>query len=174
MVTSPNIIYNTPDWVTQALLDNEKFEGNCWEPACGNGAISSVLEKNNLYTVSSDIQGNYGFRHDFLNSKYDWPGYSIDNIITNPPFSLAQDFIEEALIEAESKVAMLLRLAFLESSIRKEFFERTPLKKVLVSSKRITMYPTNYGGEMKNGGTMAMGWFIWDHAYTDKPQLGWF
>jgi len=38
--------YPTPKEATQALLDREEFEGNIWEPACGEGHMSKVLIRN--------------------------------------------------------------------------------------------------------------------------------
>jgi hypothetical protein len=34
--------FPTPAWATHALIDNEKFTGDIWECACGNGAMSAV------------------------------------------------------------------------------------------------------------------------------------
>jgi hypothetical protein len=74
--------YATPDWAIDALLDREKFDGEIWEPACGDGAILKLLPE---HAIGKDIQ------HNFLNEtdKY-------DNIITNPPFSIAYEFIKKA------------------------------------------------------------------------------
>jgi hypothetical protein len=37
--------FRTPEWATHALIDNETFVGEIWEPACGDGAIARVLEQ---------------------------------------------------------------------------------------------------------------------------------
>jgi hypothetical protein len=37
------------------LIDNEKFKGDIWESACGNGAMSDVLEQTGRGVISSDL-----------------------------------------------------------------------------------------------------------------------
>jgi hypothetical protein len=161
--------YATPPLATQKLLKVEQFEGDIWEPACGMGHISTVLEDAGYCVLSTDLvdRGHGIGGIDFLLSSRD----EHPNIITNPPFKLAQQFAERALEVTTQKVALLCRLQFLESLERKPFFESTPLKNVWVFSKRLTMVK---GGEIKNqGGLIPFAWFVWEHGYTGKPTLGW-
>jgi hypothetical protein len=78
--------YPTPAWATYALIDNEKFSGDIWEPACGDGAMSKVLAEIGRPIDSSDLYdrgfGEIGI--DYLTSKR-----QATNIITNPPFNSA-------------------------------------------------------------------------------------
>lgn len=76
--------YPTPPEATRALLSVESFEGDIWEPACGDGAISKVFEAAGYQVVSTDlIDRGYGVGgHNFLKS--DKP--LAKNIITNPPY----------------------------------------------------------------------------------------
>lgn len=76
--------YPTPPEATRALLSVESFEGSIWEPACGDGAISKVLEAAGYQVISTDlIDRGYGAGgHNFLKS--DRP--LAKNIITNPPY----------------------------------------------------------------------------------------
>ena len=71
----------TPAWATHALIDNERFSGDIWECACGDGAMSRVLENAARTVVSSDLYDRgYGeIGHDFLKSQR-----KADNIVTNP------------------------------------------------------------------------------------------
>lgn len=160
--------YPTPPEATQALLDAEKFDGVIWEPACGEGHISKVLEENGYEVKSTDL--NYrGFGEgdtDFLKSMDE-----VDNVITNPPYVLAQEFVEHALVCSKKKVAMLCKLQFLEGAKRKKMFEKTPLARVYVFSKRLTM--TRNGEKMKNSGMIAFAWLVWDHAHTGEPVIRW-
>ena len=82
--------YPTPIAATQALLDREKFDGQIYECACGDGAMSEVLIKNGYDVYSSDlINRGYGKTGiDFLKTEKPF-----DNIITNPPFKLGPDFV---------------------------------------------------------------------------------
>ena len=155
--------YPTPAWATEALLAYESFEGEVWECACGNGAMSEVLVNSGLSVYSSDLYDRgYGIPDvNFLTSK-DW---KLDNIITNPPFSLAADFILRALQLANKKVAIFSRLALLESAGRyRSIFKNNPPARVLVFSERVTLYPS---GVVTGGtSTIAYCWLIWDK--TDK------
>lgn len=163
--------YPTPPRATHALLSVENFEGGIWEPACGDGAISKVLEAAGHEVYSTDlIDRGYGVAGvDFL---LDYQT-TADNIITNPPFKHAEEFVTHALRRSRRKVAMLCRLAWLEGKARKLMFESTPLARVWVFSGRIPMLR---GGEemLKGGGGMiAFAWYVWDRQHTGKPEIGW-
>lgn len=160
--------YPTPIPATIALLDVESFVGQVWECACGAGAISKVLLERNYDVISTDlIDRGYGVApHDFMTSDL-----TSDNIITNPPFSLAQPFIERALSKTTGKVAMLGKLALLEGAKRKIMFESTPLARVHVFSKRVTF--SRDGLERNNNSMIAFAWFVWDHAHKGPPTINW-
>lgn len=161
--------YPTPAEAVHALLDREEFAGSIWEPACGDGAICRVLaERGYTDLVATDlVDRGYGeFDHDFFTSPY-----RADNIVTNPPYTLAQEFIEKSLARTTGKVAMLCKLQFLEGAKRKKMFESTPLKSVYVFSKRLTM--TRNGEKMKNSGMIAFCWLVWEHGHEGGPTLGW-
>src|SRR6202023_1186785 len=143
--------FPTPPWATFALIDNEKFSGDIWECACGDGAMSRVLEQTGRPTYSSDLYergyGDHG--RDFLT-----PHRSADNIITNPPYNCAEGFVASGVESAKRKFALLLRLAFLEGANRANtIFTRTPPSRVWVFSERITFYPK--GVDPKGSGTTA-------------------
>lgn len=165
--------YETPEEATIALLEREQFKGSVWEPACGKGAISQVLKSRGYWDILSTdlIDRGYGQQLDFL-TEFKWQ--KRNNIITNPPFNLAKAFVLRALEATNGKVAMFLRLAFLESQSRKEMFENTPLARVYVFSKRLTLYPRDMPKEERGGsGSIAFAWFVWDHAYHGEPVLRW-
>jgi hypothetical protein len=47
--------FPTPRWATFALIENEKFDGEIWESACGDGAMSRVLKETGQSVRSSDL-----------------------------------------------------------------------------------------------------------------------
>lgn len=96
---------------------------------------------------------------------------TVDHIITNPPYKLAQPFVEHALSCATGKVAMLLKLNFLEGQARHKFFKRTPLKAVYVFSRRISFDKGDEPG--KGNGLLAYAWYVWEHGYTGRPWIEW-
>ena len=104
--------YPTPAWATYALIENERFSGDIWECACGDGAMSAVLSEMGNPVESSDRydRGFGEIGHDFLTTRR-----RRANIVTNPPFHSAEGFVASALDAAEHKFALLLRLAFLKA-----------------------------------------------------------
>lgn len=164
--------YPTPAWATHALIDNEEFRGSIWEPACGNGAMSEVLKLTGNSVLSTDLH-DYGWGCTDVDFLGDLSFVPSDNIVTNPPFNLAEEFVRKALELANRKVAMLLRLAFLEGQDRaKGLFTTAPPTRVWVFSERITFYPS--GIQTAGSGTMAYAWFVWDLKYpTGKTELNW-
>ena len=163
--------YPTPPCAVKALLAREKFDGPIWEPACGDGAISKVLESAGYTVISTDLVARgYGeARVDFLMEHK----ALAPNIITNPPFKYCLPFARRALDLADSKVALLCRLAWLEGVERREFFESTPLARVLIFSRRLDIRRNGWVPNKGNRGMIAFAWFVWDHSYVGKPTLGW-
>jgi hypothetical protein len=162
--------FPTPAWATHALIENEAFKGDIWESACGNGAMSGVLENIGNRVISSDLfDRGYGEAdHDFLESWRRAP-----NIVTNPPFNAAEGFVRSGLERAGKKFALLLRLAFLEGANRQRtIFTDAPPARVWVFSERITFYPA--GAVQKGTGTTAYAWFVWDKDALGGTELKWF
>jgi|TARA_Y100001938_G_scaffold133298_1_gene192484 hypothetical protein len=161
--------YPTPKAATQSLLDRQKFEGDIWECACGNGSMSEVIKANGYNVYSSDlIDRGYGeVGIDFLQSNK-----KFDNIVTNPPFNLATEFTELALKLANKKVCMLNKLSYLEGIKRRELiFDKNKLEKVLVFSRRVPFKKEST--QTKAAGLMAFAWFVYDVNYNGKPTIDW-
>ena len=94
------------------------------------------------------------------------------DIITNPPYKYATEFVEKALELTNRKVAMFLKIQFLESQKRYErLFMNNPPKKVLPFVKRIDCW-RNDDRSLK-GSTVLYAWFIWDKEYTGKTMIEW-
>ena len=98
------------------------YGGVILEPSCGEGHISEVLKAHGYDVVSRDlIDRGYGEVADFLSiDNLKWDG----DIVTNPPYRYALDFVEKALqiIPEGRKVAMFLKLTFLEGKGRRHLF----------------------------------------------------
>jgi hypothetical protein len=164
-----NDFYPTPEIGTDGLLDREPLSEWVWEPACGDGAMSRVIERRGYHVFSSDIQPRgYGMYADFLAcGKLEAP-----TIVTNPPFTIAMQFAQHSLDLGATKVCLLCKLAFLEGQDRARWLEQSPLKKVWVFKKRLTLYRD--GVKLKNGGMIAFAWFIWQRGWeNESPTLGW-
>jgi len=169
--------FPTPPWATRALLeyvicDARIPEMTCLEPACGRGYMSQPLSERFCRVDSADfIDYGYGEVRDFLT--YPYLAESHDWVITNPPFKLAQEFIQRALFVAKYGVAILARTVFLESVGRydqlfkdnrptyfAQFAERVPMVKGRVDRKASTA--TGYA------------WFVWiKEDKSKKSELIW-
>lgn len=172
--------YATPFDATRDILNKEKLEGSILEPCAGQGHIVAILKD---YYPEADIvatdlidrpnEFNIECGIDFLQHNY---GRKFDNIITNPPFSIAKEFCERAIMMANKRVFMFLKINFLEGVSRKEFFENSPLHYIYVFSRRVS--PLKNGSDKNEAGkdwhsTMCFAWFIWDIGYEGEPIVRW-
>ena len=159
------------DFLDALDRDGVTLADNIWECACGEGHISKVLEAEGYKVRSTDIvdrgYGKGGI--DFLNGVYEWDG----DIITNPPYKYAKEFVEQALrtVKKGAKVAMFLKLTFMESKSRKELFTNYPFKTLYVSSSRLQCAKN---GKFDSKGTaIAYGWYVWEKGYEGTPSIRW-
>jgi len=162
--------YVEPRWCVDLLLDHEPFDGLTWDPACGGGVIPEALWERNLQVECSDVvdRGCVGhFDHDFLAVV---PPFVPDNILTNPPYRHATEFILRARCIARRKVAVITRLDFLASQRRKPLFDGAA--RVWVLSKRPSMPPGGFEGPAK-GGQHDYCWVVWDRAHRGPCRIGW-
>lgn len=167
-----NDFYATPPLAVQELLDRESFRKTILEPCVGMGHIAYVLKDNGYNVVAQDIIDR-GFPNttikDFMCMKHN----NLD-IVTNPPYKMAGQFIEHAMNISEegTKIAMFLKLTFLESVSRKTMFEKYPMKTLWVCSQRRSCAKD---GDFKkyNSGAVANGWYIWEKGFNGNPIIKW-
>jgi hypothetical protein len=169
--------YATDPKAAKLLMQLEDFSENIWEPACGEGHLSKVFEQAGHKVKSSDLfdRGFGDVGVDFLGiENVNWDG----DIITNPPYKYAQEFVEKALkiIPDGRKVAMFLKVQFLEGKARKALFTNHPPKTVYVSSSRILCAKNAEFQKMISGGgsVVAYAWFVWVKGYKGVTELKWF
>ncbi len=167
--------YATEPKATELLLSLEKFSPNIWECACGGGHMAKVLKENGYEVKATDlIYRGYGEGNiDFLKCIDPFEG----DIITNPPYKYATEFIYKALelIPAGNKVAMFLKIQFLEGKKRKKLFEKYPPKTIYVSSSRLLCAKNALFEEMIAGGgsAVAYAWYIWEKGYNGETIIKW-
>ena len=156
----------------QALeRDNIKLHKNIWECACGEGHLSKVLEKYGYNVKSSDlIDRGYGSKLDFLEVKEQFEG----DILTNPPYKYAKEFVEKSLEICTSGhyIVMYLKIQFLEGQTRRILFDKFPPKYVYVNSSRQTCY---FNGNMseKMSSASCYCWYIWEKGNYSEPIIRW-
>jgi len=167
--------YATDPRAVEELLKRETFSKKVLEPACGGGHISNVLEENGYDVESVDIVNRgYEGQHtsqDFFERKDIWNG----DIITNPPYKFAAEFVEHALdVTADGhKIAMFLKLTFLEGDKRRKLFQNNPPHKIYVFTKRINCALNGDEKEFKKSSAVCYAWFIWEKGNKSNPVIDW-
>lgn len=161
--------YETPYSITRHLLNVEDFDASKFvcEPACGDGAIVKILKEKWSDTNIRAYDADINFLKD--TSKYDY-------IITNPPFSLAFEFVQQAKLLANEKFAFLLPLSYLHGKKRYDeiYMDKSyPLKKIHV----FTRYPM-LGEKLRddgkyNTGMMVYAWYIFERGFKEHPTINW-
>lgn len=155
--------------------DNIKLHRNIWECACGQGHLSEVLKKRGYKVCSTDvIDRGYGDKQiDFLKEKY-LKDDLMSDILTNPPYKYAQEFVEKSLeIQANGYYTiMFLKIQFLEGQARKKLFQKYPPKYVYVNSARQICY---INGDMskKMSSASCYCWFIWEKGWKGETVIRW-
>ncbi|WP_347271654.1 hypothetical protein [Rhizorhabdus histidinilytica] len=169
--------FPTPPWATRALLEFIDRRGidvsgmTCREPAANRGHMVAPLREAFAHVEAADVH-DYGAG--FAVEDYLFPGtdaFPVDWTITNPPFRLAEQFIERACATSTVGVAMIVRAAFLESIGRYEtLFSKNPPSFVLQFSERVVMHKGRLAPE---GSTAtAYAWLVWIDGEADT-RLRW-
>lgn len=168
--------YATDPEAVEALLKVERFSSRIYEPACGGCHISNVLIAHGHDVVSTDIVNrgsvNQTGVQDFLT--YQPEHENTRDIITNPPYKYAMEFAEHALnISAPGvKVAMFLKLTFLEGGKRKRLFDKHPPKTVYVFRNRIDCWKNGIKPD-KASKAVCYAWFVWEKGFVGPPEIAW-
>lgn len=145
--------YPTPMWCYENLdIDWSQFT-SAHEPCRGDGRIQRWLQQHGVKTTYSEIREGKNF--------FSWNG-KVDLILTNPPFSLSQEFIDHS-IERANTIIMLLRVNFLGSVSRYDWWKENSPTCMYVLSKRPSF--TGIGTD-----ATEYAWFVWDK--TDRLPKG--
>jgi hypothetical protein len=153
----PRDFYGTPAEVTKALLVSEWIQGPVLEPACGDGAMAKVFEEAGHTVTASDIEPlGYGVKRDFFSISQIDPETII---VTNPPFNLAEKFIEHGLSLKPKKLALVLKASYWHAKSRLELFERT---------RPAVIYPLTWRPDFLDKGrpTMEVCWTVWRRGHV--------
>ena len=167
-----NDYYATDPKAAEFLLEVEPQLCDIWEPACGAGHLAKVFEKYGKLAAASDlIDRGYGKSGvDFLQCKHRHNG----DIVTNPPFRYALEFVQKALelIPDGRKVCMFLRIQFLEGKARRKFFDEFPPQTVYVATSRIKC-AMNGDFEGAKGSAALYTWFVWEKGWKRETRVRW-
>lgn len=171
--------YATPEWVTEALLRHVRFRGQVWEPCCGGGAISTVLQRHGYHVTSTDI-ADHGFGTpgvDFLACRA-VPG-GCRALVTNPPYgndSRVGDseekspramlhFVDHALrltAGVRGQLALLVRFQWVAGKRAAALMSAGPFSAVIALTRRITWFDR---GALTKPSQHHHAWVVFDHAH---------
>lgn len=168
-----NDFYATDPIAMHKLLKYETFNNNVWECACGEGNLSKVLKEYNYNVYSTDLidRGYQDELINFLDSDIKFKG----DIITNPPFKYASEFILKALnsVDYGNKVAMFMKLSYVTGKKRyKEIYSKFPPLKIYCFTGRVACSKNNDPKLFKSG-AFDYAWFIWEKGVIGPTHLKW-
>lgn len=170
--------YQTPAWAIDAILDVELTTDTVLDPCAGLGLISDTCLRRGLSVEAFDVEDWHGKfpgqprprvpiqNVDFLG----WTGdLTFDTVIMNPPFSLAEEFVDHALALNARKVICFQRQAWRESVSRRQWWEKTPPVRVWVCGARATCWRFDLleARGHKGGSAVSMAWYVWERGH--KP-----
>lgn len=167
-----NDFYATHPSAAEWLMKIEDLDDNIWECACGQGHLAKpFIEAGHNVLCTDLIDRGFGKGGvDFLKQTEVFHG----DIVTNPPYRFAKEFIEHALtlVPEGNKVCMFLKVQFLEGVERRKMFEEYPPKTIWVSSSRVKC---GKNGIFTFGSSMlAQAWYVWEKGYKGDTVLKWF
>jgi hypothetical protein len=165
-VRQANDAYETPLWVTDALVPHIRALAlHVWEPAAGSGQMVDALSKAGFKVAATDILTGV----DFL-KRGALPSDATQAVISNPPYSDAQAFIERALVLTKpvgGVVAMLLRCDYDHAQGRRHLFANChAFAKKVILTKRIVFFDRPGAAPSFNH-----AWYLWDWQHTGKPTI---
>lgn len=166
--------YETPVWVVRTLLQNVALPGGRWlEPCAGDGAIIRAVNGfvPSISWTAYEIRPGCGAS---LANLIGWTNVAIadfldvqpkriggyDVILTNPPFSLAAEFVN-ACLPLSNCVVFLQRLNFLGGASRAPFW-RSHMPDVYVLPNR----PSFVHGRTDS---TEYAWFRW-HGLKERTK----
>ena len=161
--------YVEPTWCSIRLFAVESFVGHVHDPAAGMGRIVEAARAHGLPATGADIvDRSFGFMvQDFALATE-----PVDNIVTNPPFALARQFVDHALELAKRKIAILFPIARLNAA---RWLEDTSFRQLWLLTPRPSMPPGEVilRGEKPGGGKTDFAWLVFEQGYTGEPAIGW-
>lgn len=159
-------------FIEKLKTDGITINNNVWECACGQRHLANVLldykHEVKMTDLIKRIEGVV--EQDFLQSIDVFNG----DILTNPPFCLAEKFVEKSisLLQNNNKLFLFLKIQFLEGQKRKELFKKYPPKYVYCYSSR---QKCAKDGEFEKytATTQFYAWYIWEKGFVGETILRW-
>ena len=161
-------------WLQRIWISTCEHKEIVWECACGDGNLAKCLMHNGLIVHASDLKDrHFGCPDvDFLQEKGTPNGCKI--ILTNPPYSLATEFIEHALdiLSDGGLYIAFMNLTYLHGINRYiRVYSKGTLREVYVFSGRIECWKN--GIQSRSGNMVNYAWFVFQKGFQGQPTLYW-
>jgi hypothetical protein len=161
--------YTEPSWCSSRLFEAEPFVGSIHDPAAGIGRIVDAARTHGHHATGADIvdRGSGFAVRDFA-----LVTTPVANIVVNPPFGIAREFVGHALTLAAHKVAVVFPVARLNAA---RWLADTPLRRIWLLTPRPSMPPGEaiMRGEKASGGKTDFCWLVFEQGFKGKPAIGW-
>lgn len=182
-----NDFYATDPAAVVGLLHSLAKDGVCYshkkclEPCVGTGNIIIACDVINVcqeWTYLDIV--DRGYPYTLIQNYLTWEtDERFDFIITNPPYSLASEFVEKSmeLLDDNGMCCMFLKLQFLEGAKRKELFRKYPPKYIYVFRSRMATWKNGFEKNPDTGKkwaeTICFAWFVWVKGNMNEPIIRW-
>tara|TARA_R110000787_G_scaffold19874_7_gene59147 strand:+ start:27 stop:674 length:648 start_codon:yes stop_codon:yes gene_type:complete len=172
--------FPTQPWATRAFVEHvlkaigvDPQNLTAWEPACNRGFMARPLAEYFKHVHTSDIF-DYGWQGQQRTCDFLWPDSEpsgpIDWVITNPPFRLAQQFIQRGLSVARDGMAVIVRSQFSEGINRyNEIYGPNPPNVEVHYAERVPMVKGRC--DPKASTATAYSWFVWRKNAERLPSI---
>ncbi len=162
--------FETPEWAAYKILRREILTEQVLDPCCGKGVLAQFalyagynVETNDIYPWVNGIDSI----QDFLSPNYKplYNGVHPFTVFMNPPFSLADKFVDKSFELGARKVVCFQRLAWWESQKRREFWEKTPPNRVYICGDRADCWRHDIPVDKRGSSTPTThAWFVWEQG----------
>lgn len=165
--------YVEPAWVDRVIFEAEVFRGAIHDPCCGFGTILYAASAYGLRSATgTDIvdRGRGWLEADFLKNLQQEARF--DNIVMNPPFNSAREFITQACRVSENKVAALMPTRRLNAA---HWLRNLPLRRIWYLTPRPSMLPGHLlaAGQKAGGGQQDYCWLVFAREGSPYIHAGW-
>ena len=174
VIREENDFYATNPKALKQFLEvfGEKLNEPVWECACGKGHLAEELIKHKYNVIPTDIIAR-GYGSASINFLEQTDIHNGD-ILTNPPFKLAEEFVEKgmSLLQENKRLILFLKIQFLEGQKRRELFKKYPPKYVYVHSER-QQCARDGEFEKYTATTQFYAWYVWEKGFSGETIIKW-
>lgn len=176
--------FETPHWAARAILKKEILTSTILDPCCGAGILAHAAKEFYPFPAANiwcfDIH-DWGFEGCNI-ANFLTPEFKINpifferdgfTVFMNPPFSLAEKFVEKSFELGARKIICFQRFAWWESQKRRDFWRAHPPARVYICGDRADCWRHDIPlGQRKSSTPTAHAWFVWESGQSGPPILG--